>query len=281
VTASSVDEGFVEGMPFPEYLAVEALSASSARKLLPPSCPALFRQEQLTPYTSDRMDLGKVAHAVILEGLSVDDTALEVPGDWRTKDAKARLEEASERGLIPLHSKDFQAVAGMVASIRANRLASALFDGGQPEVSMFWQDQRTGISRKGRLDMLAQPRKSGRRIIPDLKTAASAEPVEWAKSAANLGYGMQAAAYEDAVKILGIDDEPQVLFVVVETRAPYLVSVIELDETAMDIARNLNNRACAIYAECTETGVWSGYGDQVHLATMPAWYIQRWEGITH
>lgn len=272
--------GLVESMPFPDYLAVEALSASSARKLLPPSCPALFRQEQLEPQRTREMDFGHIAHAAILEGLDVASLAAEVPGDWRTKGPKAEKEAVEANGLIPLHPKEWAAARGMVAGVRSNRMARALFDHdrGRPEVSLFWETR--GTPRKGRPDFLpnAGP---GRFIIPDLKTTStSADAGEFGRTVVTYGYAQQLAAYVEGIRALGIDDDPLPLLVVQEVRPPYLVNVLEIPEDALRIGHELNLWATRVYAECVETGVWRGYSDEVELVQMPQWWLTKFEEFT-
>lgn len=273
--------GIHPDIPMNDYLAAPGLSASSARKLLPPYCPALYRQMQLTPERSAAMDLGTIAHSVILEGTDLATIAVEVPGNWShkgPKDAKAAAEEA---GLIPLHTDDWHAVSGMVAGIRQNRLASALFDPahGKPEQSMFWTDPAAGVPRKGRLDFLPERRRSGRLVIPDFKSTACAETSKWATSALNLGYHQQAAAYVEGCQTLGLDDDPLILFVVQETRPPYLVNVVQLGAEEMAIGRHLNRRACRVYAECLQTGIWPGYPGETEpdTVTYPRWYTSRFD----
>lgn len=270
--------GLVDGLPMADYLAVPALSASSARRLLPPSCPALYRWEQDHPQTTPAMDFGKVAHSVILEGLRVEDVALEVPGDWRTKTSKALLEQAEEQGLVPLHTKDAEAARGMVDAIRRHPVAAALFDpdGGRAEVSMFWETR--GVPRKGRLDFLPERRRSGRLIIPDLKsTSGSAHPTEFGRTVVNFGYAQQLMGYEEGVRALGLDDDPQFLLLVQEVKPPYLIKPLELPDDAKAIGRELNLWAGRVYAECVEKGEWPGYDESPEYVQMPQWWLNQYE----
>lgn len=274
--------GLVDGMPLEEYLAVEALSAGSARKLLPPSCPALYRQDQLTPYRSDSMDIGHVAHSLVLEGLDLEDVAVEVPGNWSTKEPKAAKAAAEAAGRIPLHSKDAAAIRGMVAAMRSHPVAAALFDpsSGRPEVSLFWTEPKSGAPRKGRLDFLSDRRRSGRLILADYKsTSGSADPSEFGRTVLNFGYAHQLAGYEEGLRVLGIDDDPQLLLIVQETRPPYLIKPLEIPDEAMRIAREHVRQACLTYARCVETGDWPGYGPEVEQVEIPQWWLNRWSEL--
>ena len=127
-----------------------------------------------------------------------------------------------------------------------------------------------------RLDWLPKP--SGRRlIVADYKTARSAEPEQFVKSAADHGYHQQAAWNLDLISALELGEEPVFVFVVQEKTAPYLVSVVQLDATALRIGRHLNRRAIDVYAECVRTDVWPGYANDVALVPLPAWYERRYE----
>jgi hypothetical protein len=249
-----------------------SLSASGARQLLPPHCPAVYHYERTHPRESTTVfDIGHAAHSLILgagAGISPVDA-----DDWRTKAAKDQRDEIRASGRVPLLTADYEHVQGMAAAVRDHPVAADLLDPdtGAPEQSLFWVDDETGIWRRARLDWLPHPTRD-RMIIVDYKTAASADPDAFAKAAANYGYHQQDAWYRDAVTALDLDDNPAFVFVVQEKTPPYLVSVIELDSTALRIGRGRNRRAIDIYTECTTTGIWPGYGDDVTLVALPTWY---------
>jgi len=278
--------GLVDGMPMDEYLAVQALSAGSARKLLPPSTPASFREDQKHGRTSDGMDFGKVAHSVVLEGVDLTDLAnadglvVVDAADWRTNAAKDAKATARAEGKPALLAKQLPQVRAMAEQILANDMAAALFDPetGKAEQSMFWAHKRTGHPRKGRLDKLPARRPSGRLIIPDYKTTdASADAAEFGRTVVNLGYAQQLAGYEEGVLALELDDDPLFLFVVQETRPPYLVNVLEVPDDGLRIARELNLWACSVYAECVERDTWPGYPAEVQTIQLPSWWLRKYE----
>lgn len=255
----------------------EVLSSTGARKLLPPSCPAIFDWERNNPPEPKQVfDLGNAAHDTLLGG-GPEIVVIDAP-DWRTKRAQDAAKEARARGAVPILPDDRQQIDDMVASVRAHPFAGALFEDGSgtPEASLFWVDERTGIWRRARLDWLSN--QTGRRlIVPDLKTCKSAQRDEFAKSAANYGYAQQAAYYLDGVRALELGDDPVFLFVAVEKTPPYLVNVIQLDVNAMRIGASLNRQAIDVFAECTSAGVWPGYSNDVELASLPVWYERAHE----
>lgn len=252
-----------------------SLSHSGSKLLLPPSCPAKFLYEQEHPSPpSDVLDFGKAAHRLVL---GTGPEIVEVPHkDWRTNAAKAMKEEAHARGAVPLLTADYDVVQAMATKLSEHPVAMDLFSFGVPEASLFWPDPETGVWRRARTDWLPQE-SNGRMIIADYKSARSANPRQFAQAAADYGYASQGAWYRDAAIDLQLAEQVAFVFVVQEKTPPYLVSVVELDTEALRIGRALNRRAIDIYRQCTETGEWPGYADDVVLASLPAWYVRQIE----
>lgn len=260
-----------------EYHAHPALSSTGARKLLPPSCPALFQWEREHGRPDTRaFDMGHAAHKL---ALGVGPDIVELPYDsMRTAAAKDFVEQARAAGKVPLKADDYATVKAMAAALRAHSFAGLLFepDSGRAEAALFWDDDPTGIGRRAKLDWL--PNKTdGRLVVPDYKTADSAEPAQFARSVVNYGYHQQSGWYLDAVTALDLGDDPVFVFVVQEKRPPFIVSVIQLDVEALRIGRMLNRRAIDLFIECTAANHWPGYAEGVELTTLPFWYTRDFE----
>lgn len=253
-----------------------SLSSSGARRLLPPSCPAIFDYERKNGRPGKKVfDIGHAAHKL---ALGVGPDIVEVEADsWRTNAAKDRGTEIREAGGVPLLTDEFGMVTAMAVALAAHPIAGALFSpgNGTPEASMFWTDSASGITCRSRLDWLPKPRPGKRFIVVDYKTARSAEPQAFAKAAMDHGYHCQAPWYCDGVVALGIAEDPLFVFVVQEKTPPYLVTVVQLDDTAMRIGRILNRRAIGIYAECSATDTWPGYATDVAQASLPYYYERQ------
>lgn len=246
-----------------------SLSSTGARRIL--HCPAKYRYERDNGETfKNEFDFGHAAHSEVLGiGAPVDVIDFD---DWRTKDARAAKAEAHLEGRTPILAKDWEIVLQMAAQIRAHPLAARLLDPaqGRPEQSLFWRDQQLGIWRRARLDWL--PERTGRKrlVTPDYKTARDAEARAFARAAVDHGYHQQADWYCDGIRALWHPD-PAFVFIVQEKTAPYVVNVIELDETAMAIGAERNRRAISRFVECTTTDTWPGYSTEVELASLPKW----------
>ncbi|MFJ3258462.1 PD-(D/E)XK nuclease-like domain-containing protein [Streptomyces sp. NPDC086771] len=270
--AAGIEPGIYPDLPMETYHADrQSLSSSGARKLLPPSCPALFRYEQDHPQPPKKtFDIGNAAHRLVL-GDGPELVAVEAP-DWRTKAAREERDEVRAAGGVPLLADEYDQVQAMADAIRRHPVASALFapDSGRPEVSVFWEDGPTGIRRRARFDWLPHPR-SGRLIIPDYKTCRSAEPTALARAVDEYGYHCQDDWYRAAARAAGLADDPAFVFVCQEKTAPYLVTVIELDAAARRIGAAKNRRSIETFARCTETGHWPGYSDDITYLSLPTW----------
>ena len=257
-----------------------SLSASGAKLLLPPSCPARYHYDRTfgRPPKAE-FDLGSAAHKLVLgAGLPICRLAYE---DWRTKAAREARDEARFQGYIPVLEPDYTRVADMAGALRQHPIAGPLLDpgrGDRAEQSLFWTDEDTGIWRRARIDWLRGPRSiGGRFVIVDYKTTTDASPAAARKTIANLNYHMQAAWYTDAVEQF-YDLGPAFLFVFQEKQPPYLVSVIGLDDEDIAAGRARNAQACEIWRDCTASGVWPGYSDyDITYVTLPPW-AARTEG---
>lgn len=283
-----VEDGIYADVPGPEYHADRgSLSVSGAKLLLPPSCPAKFREAQDNPPPPKAVfDFGSLAHALILgkgpelvmldpvvHGLKADGTVADVPamtGMWKKAAAAARAE-----GKLPVSTDDYAAACGMRDAVMAHPVAGELFTDGRPEVSLYRTDDETGVRLRGRVDWL---RNDGR--IIDLKTSATASPAELVRRFWQYGYFQQHAWYADLVAAHhDVPEAEAFVFVAVEKVPPYLVSVIRYDAEAVEEGRRLNRQAIRLYAECVESGVWPGYTDSTVTISLPPWAFPRPETV--
>lgn len=249
-----------------------SLSSTGARKLLPPSCPALFRHEQLHGTEPKRtFDLGHAAHAAVL-GVGPDIVVVDADS-WRTNAAKAQADEARAVGAVPILTAEHDQVQAMATALRAHPIASALLDPdrGTPEQALIWADNQTGVMRRALLDWLPEAG-TGRTVLADYKTCASANPADLAKAVDRFGYHQQADWYLTGAQALGLaGDDAAFVFICQEKAPPYLVTVIEPDHVAMRIGKTRNRRAIDIYDYCVRNDTWPGYADDIALVSLPPW----------
>lgn len=278
----------VYGMTDAEYHAdpVEglSLSASGAKWLTPPNpCPAKFRHYRDNPVVKDIFDFGHAVHRIVLGAgpeIEVLTDADGVPCEsMRTKAAKEADAAARLAGRIPLLATEHDHAQAVAGAVLADPIAGPLFTEGKPEVSMFWPDPETGVIRRGRVDWLRNPVKGKRLLIGDLKTAVSAEPIRFGKSAADLGYCISAANYVDGVIACGLDDDPAFLLAVVEKSEPYVVSTYQVTEDDLQIGRYLMREALRTYGKCVADDHWPGYTSGVQPLELPYYFTRQFEDI--
>ncbi len=264
--------GLYAGIPEADYHADrESLSVSGAKKLLPPSCPAVFHYEREHGQPPKAVfDFGHAAHAAVL-GVGAPLEVVDAD-NWTTKAAKEKRDTAYAEGRTPILAKEKAQVDGMAAALLLHPIASALLDPhhGKPEQSGYFRDGAHDVLRRFRLDWLPDT-DGGRLIVPDYKSCASAELGAIRKAVANYGYHQQHAWYLDGLHALGLAEDIAFVFIFQEKTAPYLVTVVELDAEAVHVGRVLNDRALQVYEECTATGVWPGYTSDVELISLPKW----------
>lgn len=235
-----------------------SLSVSGAKTIVKQSL-AHFRYQQDHPVHKAVFDVGSAAHSLALEGhldgfVEVPDSLLSSNGALSTKAAKEWVGEQRAAGLVPLKSDVVRDIEGMAEALRGHPAAKVLLAKGQAEVSAY-REHDSGLLLRARYDWLPDDRS----IIPDYKTAATAEVGGFQRNAATMGYHQQAAWYIDMAKALGIHSDPSFLFVVQEKTAPYLVNVIEFDVTALDYGRQLNEKAISMFNHAVKTNEWPGY----------------------
>lgn len=272
----TIDQPGVYTLPVDDYhrdpVAGGSLSSSGARRLLPPSCPAKFRHwvDEGQPPKRE-FDLGHAAHKLIL-GAGPELVVIDADS-YKTKAAQQARDRAHAEGRVPLLLAELDMVQAMAAALRAHPVASVLLDPtrGEPEKTLVWQDDTTGVWCRALLDYLPYRTSDRRLIIPDYKTCHSAAPDDLPKAMAGYGYHQQLDFYLAGAQALRLDQEPAMVLIFQEKTVPYLITIAQPTQGAMEIARTRNAKARDIYRQCTETGVWPGYGDEVIPLALPAW----------
>ena len=254
------------GVPEVEYHQHPAFSQSQAKVLL--DSPAKYHYRLTHPEPPrDVFDFGHAVHAKVL-GVGLDFLTIEAD-DWRSKAARDARDAARADGMVPMLAKDLARADVMAEAVLAHTGARAILETeGDVEASMFWTDADTGVHCRGRIDKLAAT--AAGLVNVDLKTTADASMRGFAKSAANFGYHLQAAAYEDGLRRLTGEDCPTVL-IAVEKEPPHLVALYEFP--ADEIARGLDKWRDALDAlvKYRAGDYWPGYPDSIQPLYLPSW----------
>jgi len=255
----SYGPGEFERIPNREYHADPALGSTSL-KTLATRTPAHFAWERDHPVHKVEFDIGTAAHSLILEQ---DESGIVVihADSYRTKAAQEAKAKAYAEGMTPLLVEQWDEVRRIRDAVMNTPDGQAAFTGHRPEVSFFTEED--GLMLKARPDALHQD------LIVDLKTSVTADPRDLRKKALDMGWHQSADHYQDVVAAVAGRRLPFVFFAV-EKSPPYLCSVIELDQSFLDLGHEANARAKAIFRRCTETGQWPGY-PEIEPLTAPSW----------
>jgi hypothetical protein len=131
------------------------------------------------------------------------------------------------------------------------------------EVSIFAEID--GVAMRARFDLWDATKAA------DLKSAADASPKGFNKAVGRYGYHIQDRWYSEAHTAVTGTELETFKFIVVESTAPYLVGVYDLDFMWEDIAKERTARARELYRACTTTNIWPGY--QSGTLTPPTWAV--------
>jgi hypothetical protein len=260
----------VKGMPAAEYHARADIGSGALKALL--RSPAHYQAEYINRVHVDEKPayrVGTLTHTACLEP---DHWALMhvrgIDGDGRTKAVqearKAQAVAALGKTVVP--PDEYDLAEAMAASVRAHKAAGFLLrevDG--TEISIFWEDEVTGVACKGRLDC------SRAGVVIDLKTCQDASPAEFARSIANYGYGVQAAHYLDGYRATHGKDAEAYVWIAVEKTAPHVVAVYAASPDLLSTGRTQRLRALDRLCECRASGVWPGYSERIESIDLPRW----------
>lgn len=268
---SSLPVGLHPGIAESDYHArAEHIASKSALDAIDrsPAHYLAWRAEPREP--TPAMRFGSAFHAALLEPDRFARAYAAEPdfGDCRNKDNKRRRDDwrAEHDGATPISLDDATTIERMVASVRAHPLARAMLVGGEPELTVRWTDDVTGLPCKGRLDYYAK----ARGLIVDVKTAADASPAAFRRSVADYRYHVQGALYLQGTQAARADARAFV-FVVVEKAPPYAVATYMLDAQALSRGAAAARRNLDTLAECIRTNNWPAYPVAIQDLSLPPW----------
>lgn len=242
-----------------DWLPEPSLSVSGAKRLLRTS-PARWKWEQENRTTKKAFDFGHAAHAKVLGvGLTVATIPTDLlasNGAASTAAAKEWIAEQREAGIIPLKAEEMAVVDAMAVELESHREASALLADGQPEVSAARRDPETKVLTRCRADWITEWH--GTPVIVDYKTTDDANPDEFRWAVGKFDYHMQDSWYRETFDAL-TGEAHGFLFIAQEKTAPYLVSVIQLDDFAREVGSERNRAARALWLDCMTRDEWPAH----------------------
>lgn len=234
----------------------------------------------LEPEDNTKYDLGSVAHELLLgrgSGIVVIDAA-----DWKKKDSQAQRDAALLEGKQPCLVGVYEQATAMVAAAR-EQLADDpenfdAFTNGVPEQVAACQ-LPTDVGALWCRCMMDW-RMHDRPAIYDYKTfKPGADPDGFVTYLFREGRDVQDPFYSNILATLLERDWQDITFryVVQSPDAPYVLSVVELDAAARQLANERMTWALERWGRAGRLGRWEGYRPRTHYASPPPFVFTRWE----
>lgn len=223
------------------------------------------------------LKMGRAIHMAVLQPEEFCQQYAIIPEgiDRRTKDGKAAWAEFLEanEGKELLTAEENQEVINIANSVRAEY--GALLEGCAMEKPLFWDDPRTGIACKCRVDAMKEL--TDRFIMIDLKSTNDAGISAFTRGAVGYGYHVQAAHYMNGVRVNELNHGKPIdwYFLAVEKKPPYACSLIRADDGFVDEGQYVLMGLMDKLDKCLTEDKWPGYGECV--MSMPAWAIESGE----
>lgn len=224
--------------------------------------PALFLWSVNAPYDEDKkeaLDIGTAFHSLILEPDNFKNEFVVMPDDInrRTKEGKQAYEEFlnTSKEKIVLSAEDNKKLLLMRESLFSHPHAKWLIEAeGDPEISIFWNEETTGELAKCRPDKFL----SEHSCIVDLKTTGDIERIE--KSFFNYRYHVQDAWYTKEYETAYNDKLSSFIFLVVSTKlncGRYPVRLFDLAQEVKELGKTEYLEDIATYHECKTSNDWA------------------------
>ena len=218
--------------------------------------------------------LGSALHCAVLEHETFNNRFIVEPDiDKRTKVGKEEyavfLIAMKKKGNpIILTQNQLDVVNKMTESLSSHPRVKSLFENGQPETSIFWEENT--LPCKCRPDWIIN---KGEYVI-DLKTTQDASPEGFAKSMANYRYHVQDAWYSRGVQVAYGQLANAFIFLAVENKPPHNVGIYSLNQDSKDegwmVARHDLDKY-RDYIKDPEEDRFDGYSRDVVELSLPKW----------
>ncbi|MEY3141799.1 MAG: hypothetical protein RLY21_292 [Planctomycetota bacterium] len=269
----------IHSIPDRAYFAIDLPSSSQTKTLIDGTNAHLAHERENPREESDAFAIGAWVHARLLAPATVEDAFI-VTGkiDRRTTEGKAEhaaiTKRASLTGARIITSDQVAEAERMVTAVRENTDAARLLNTlTMREITVI--GEIGGKPAKAKLDGVIAL--AGASIIVDIKTTQSADPREFAKSAATFGYYHQAAWYARLLNQVAapVDD---FVIIAVEKAAPYLCAVYRIPTVAM-VAADVRLEELAARWWAVQGGDRTGYAGGIAELAPPAWWLNAQGGL--
>jgi hypothetical protein len=242
-----------------EYRAFPALNQSAA-KVLVANSPAHYQAYINTPQEETKaLKFGTFVHAAVLEPQTLDDLYATAPDvDRRTKDGKEQWAAfaMANAGKTILDAEE-SAIGHLVAAHArlALKTHGVVFDA----TEVMYHVDYCGVPLKAAIDGVAGD------YLWDIKTTDDASAAGMLKAIRNYRYNLQAYWYRLVYELATGRRPLGFRFLFVEKEPPFATAVCEIGPDLMSYAVSDFEKAITLYKECSASGVWPSYPEEVQV----------------
>jgi exodeoxyribonuclease VIII len=241
-----------------EYRAFPAFNQSAAKHML--TSPAHYQAYINTPQEETKaLRFGTFVHSAVLEPHTLNDLYATAPDcDRRTKEGKAAWAEfATANAGKTILDYEESALGHLVASSARFALKRLGVEFDATEV-MYHVDYN-GVPLKAAIDGVAGD------YLWDIKTTDDASPSGMLKAIRNYRYNLQAYWYRLVYELATGKRPLGFRFLFIEKEPPFACAVCEVGPELMSWAIADFEKAVTLYKECTASGVWPSYPDDIQV----------------
>lgn len=260
-----------------EYRKKEGLASSDIKRMMKSMATwKYFQDHPEEDSDTPSLKFGRAYHKFCLEPYDFDNEFIVSPKiDRRTKEGKeayAKFEEEA-KGKEIIDEETYNKLTDMRDVLYHTPYVKNLING-EHEKSFFWTDAETGIKCKCRPDSFGVF--GSQNICVDLKTTSDAETSAFMRSALKFNYDVQAAHYTAGLEEI-YGKEYTFIFIAQETKAPYLVNVLQADSFFMENGQDVRRTMLETYKKCLELDeypAYMGFSDENNFfneLSVPAW----------
>lgn len=270
--------GLYPNIPFDEYASWDAVNSHILNGFSRTPAHVYHQMTHGGPESTPAKDLGWFVHMAVLQPEQFATQVVIAPkAEKKTKVGKAIWAqfEAENAGKYVVTEETHAKATAMAKSLMTNETAREFFEAnpGHNELSVLWVDKETGLLCKSRIDRVSLIGEWP--IVGDLKSARNAGRRAIERAIYDYGYHIQGAHYLEGLEALypvpAGNPFRRFLFFAIESEAPYLPAVYELDDAAIEEGKLLRRRYLQQWKECIESGNWPGYPQGVDYASLPSW----------
>jgi hypothetical protein len=264
-----MEPGIYRGMPFEEYLEIDALSSSAIKDFL--VGPDYYYYKHLDPMRPEKKDSksmadGRLGHTFMLELESFGERYAIGPevSSKNTKKWKDFVAHAEAMGRVPIDEKDAEWLCLLKARVAQHPVCNALLSNAtETELTVIWEEQ--GQLAKARFDALHA------RAIGDLKKTAKFDRFDnqiW-----ELRYDVQAAWYKRAARALDIGVE-RFIFIPFEREWPVRIMAREIHDEELVLANEDIDMVLREFSNCKANNEWLK-PQGLETVKLPPWARRR------